>query len=511
MKSIRLKNYRAFDDTNEIVLKPLTVFVGSNSSGKSSILRSFPLIKQSCNQPIQGPLLWYGQYIDFGSFEEVKKKNSASKNMIFYYTFEGNQILDSIDTDFTVEVSICKVKSREFVDSITYKFNDHSIEFTVITDSSVECHVDNEKISSDGFYLRYIRNNFLPTIIINDSAITYNNAYYTENDMFNYYFNAMIANALKVIRKYFTNQKINDLRILRILQAVTITKKETMIDELLNEGKNLTLWKKFLENERTNNNFVDELFGILVVNSMLLISRNSSDLFTNYYTNSFYIEPIRATAERYYRIANYSVNEVDPRGMNIPMFLNSMKTPKYESFSNWTFTNFGFKPILNSTSGHLSIDISTEGASPTVNLADTGFGYSQILPIIVQLWTLANFRPRYKSFNSRYKTKIVTLVIEQPELHLHPLLQFKLVSAMIKSIELAAQSHLSLRIIIETHSKSLIDSIGRLIERQIIPNSDVALYLVEKENDSSIIKESFFDDEGYLIDWPYGFFDSEVF
>ena len=42
MDSLRLKNYRCFDDTGKVDLKPLTFLLGKNSSGKSSFLKFFP-------------------------------------------------------------------------------------------------------------------------------------------------------------------------------------------------------------------------------------------------------------------------------------------------------------------------------------------------------------------------------------------------------------------------------------------------------------------------------------
>ena len=50
LKSIRLRNLRSFpndDDAPYVDLKPLTVLIGKNSSGKSSFLRSLPLLRQS--------------------------------------------------------------------------------------------------------------------------------------------------------------------------------------------------------------------------------------------------------------------------------------------------------------------------------------------------------------------------------------------------------------------------------------------------------------------------------
>ena len=72
MNSIQVKNLRSLTDTGKIDVKKINILVGTNSSGKSTFLRIFPLLKQSFNKKINGPILWCGDdddYVDFGSFE----------------------------------------------------------------------------------------------------------------------------------------------------------------------------------------------------------------------------------------------------------------------------------------------------------------------------------------------------------------------------------------------------------------------------------------------------------
>ena len=74
LDTIQIKNVRSLKDTKEVKLSPLTLLVGENSSGKSTFLRLFPLIKQSTSKRTDGPLLWAGDvddYVDFGRFAET--------------------------------------------------------------------------------------------------------------------------------------------------------------------------------------------------------------------------------------------------------------------------------------------------------------------------------------------------------------------------------------------------------------------------------------------------------
>lgn len=45
MEKIRLQHYRCLEDTGYLTIKPITVLVGANSSGKSSFLKYFDSLK----------------------------------------------------------------------------------------------------------------------------------------------------------------------------------------------------------------------------------------------------------------------------------------------------------------------------------------------------------------------------------------------------------------------------------------------------------------------------------
>lgn len=51
LRSIRLKNYKGFLDTKEIEIKPITLILGKNSSGKSSICKLFPILRDALKPP----------------------------------------------------------------------------------------------------------------------------------------------------------------------------------------------------------------------------------------------------------------------------------------------------------------------------------------------------------------------------------------------------------------------------------------------------------------------------
>ena len=67
--SIRIQNFRSFRDTGFIKLNKLNILLGTNSSGKSSFLRSFPLFTQSIKKNLRGPISWFDySSVDLGDY-----------------------------------------------------------------------------------------------------------------------------------------------------------------------------------------------------------------------------------------------------------------------------------------------------------------------------------------------------------------------------------------------------------------------------------------------------------
>nr|WP_256474532.1 DUF3696 domain-containing protein [Mucilaginibacter aurantiaciroseus] len=230
-----------------------------------------------------------------------------------------------------------------------------------------------------------------------------------------------------------------------------------------------------------------------------------------YLTSTFsgikYIAPIRATAERYYRIQHLAVDEVDPNGKNLPVFLDSLTDTQMSSFQNWTNENFGFRTKITKIEGHYSIKIVHEDGYE-INLSDMGFGYSQILPIITQLWYTASKFANRRNVISYYRSNRNIIVIEQPELHLHPEFQAKFADALAQVIKLTKAEGTILSLIIETHSDIIINRLGDCIINNELSADDVNIVVFNKtsENQPTKISISKIDSDGNLINWPLGFF-----
>ncbi len=81
-----VKNLRCLTDTGLVPIRPITVLVGRNSSGKSTFLRAFPLLRQSVETARRSPVLWYHKgYVDFGNLETSINERASEQGVTFTF------------------------------------------------------------------------------------------------------------------------------------------------------------------------------------------------------------------------------------------------------------------------------------------------------------------------------------------------------------------------------------------------------------------------------------------
>lgn len=120
------------------------------------------------------------------------------------------------------------------------------------------------------------------------------------------------------------------------------------------------------------------------------------------------------------------------------------------------------------------------------NLRDVGIGISQVLPVL----TVAYFAPSGS-----------TIILEEPEIHLHPLAQSVLAELFVE-----VSKERNVQFIVETHSEHLFRRMQTLVAKQQITPNDAALYFVERDDKTARMRPLELDDFGRVKNWPEGFF-----
>jgi len=138
--------------------------------------------------------------------------------------------------------------------------------------------------------------------------------------------------------------------------------------------------------------------------------------------------------------------------------------------------------------GRFEVNVKTKSKGVWASLADVGFGISQFLPVIVADLQLPN--------NS-------TLLVAQPEIHLHPSIQASLADYFVNQIIETGNQY-----IIETHSEYLLNRFRLDIVKGKLDPADISVYYFEPSPKGSITYRIEFTKDGQIKNAPKGFFDT---
>ena len=132
----------------------------------------------------------------------------------------------------------------------------------------------------------------------------------------------------------------------------------------------------------------------------------------------------------------------------------------------------------------------------TVQLTDVGFGVSQVLPVIAQAF---------------YAPPGSTVLMEQPEIHLHPRAQSELGDLLLNAITARENSKpRRVQLIVESHSEHLLRRIQRRVAEEEIEPDQIALYFCYSGARGSALERLEMDSFGDILNWPPDFFGDEL-
>ncbi len=125
----------------------------------------------------------------------------------------------------------------------------------------------------------------------------------------------------------------------------------------------------------------------------------------------------------------------------------------------------------------------------TSELINEGFGLNQTIFMLAKLL--------------KHDTKI--LLVEEPEIHLHPTAQRKLVHAFIRAIKEEGK-----HIVISTHSEHILLSVLSSVAGGKISPEEVSCYLVKKKRKESVIQQQKVNEKGQIENGLSSFLEGEL-
>ena len=440
LRELRIKNFKCWEDTGPIRMAPITLFFGANSSGKSSIGQFLMMLKQTVESPDRKAVFYPGgksSAVQLGGYQEMVYLRDPLKKIEFEYKW------DIPDKELVIKDSINNKSfsgsNLAFNASISLDEDQHSV---VLNDLRYRLFdLNNDEVFSIGMERR------------NGGKSEYK----------------IESTGYHLKRKQGRWQPGPPVRFYGFPDEVVAYHQ--------------------------NADFVQEL----------------NLIHEKFFRSVFYLGPLRTKAERLYSWTGIEPESVGYSGENtIAAILASLKrkiNPAYKRRAKGfqqiiaeklkdmrLIDEFKIKSISEKRQEY-EVKVKTSGAD-FVDLPDVGFGVSQVLPVLVQIF--------YAPHNS-------IIIMEQPEIHLHPAAQATLADVMIDAIDCREQGKdRNIQLIIETHSEHFLRRLQRRIAENRISEDKVSACFADITKIPARLEPLQIDMFGNILNWPQNFFGDEI-
>jgi predicted ATPase len=221
----------------------------------------------------------------------------------------------------------------------------------------------------------------------------------------------------------------------------------------------------------------------------------------------FYLGPLREYPKREYVWSGYSPLDVGHRGERVVDALLAAQSRKEKRSLGYRKKKMAFEEIIAywlkelgliydfkvieiaKDSNLYKVEIKRDAMSTPVLITDVGFGLSQFLPVLVLLY---------------YVPEHSIILLEQPEIHLHPAVQSGLADVIINAVKTR-----NIQVIVESHSEHLLRRLQRRTAESKIENANISLYFNETKQGKSAITKLNLNLFGEIDNWPKNFFGDE--
>ncbi len=402
---LQLKNFKAWSDTGLVELKPVTMLLGTNSSGKSTLIQSLLLLRQTVQSPDRTIHLNLGgdelhDFFNFGDFDNVLTQGATPRQFQIRFDFQRPEL-----------------KGRVAAGSFQCSYGQTS---------SGAVEVQSMRLwQADDRQIAVVRRE--------------KGAY------------SLTVNAESQVR-----MKSRDLA----------------------PERSIALSAKALTALGADSAMVEDM--------SLAVRRELESI--------IYLGPLRRKPERDYVWNKSKPGEVGVDGHKaVDVLLASTllrgedKSEITDSVSYWlkrmkVAEKLEVRQIGRST--RYEVVIHRDGV--VANLRDVGIGISQVLPVL----TVAFFAPPGS-----------TVLLEEPEIHLHPLAQSVLAELFVE-----VSKKRKVQFIVETHSEHLFRRMQTLVAKEKTKVDDCAMYFVEKGKKGAQLRLLNLDEYGRVTNWPDQFF-----
>jgi predicted ATPase len=455
LKQLSLEGFKSWNEISNMRLNPITGLFGVNSSGKTSILQFLLMLKQTAESPDRT------QIFDFGN-EKSLVSLSSFENILRSYEEE----VEVLTHNGKPRYRRGKVRTRKFKSFFPLKWELQWVLPSVlkIYDPSKQKHAvlfSDENMAIQGEIKHIIRHQFRVSEIKyefsgHEFGMRPKPNKSKEYDLFaepnDFRFVHMRGRAWGLpapakcygfpdqVRAYYKN-------------AEFLSKLELEYEEMLRRIYYLGPLRQYPQREYT------------------WVGGEPADMGQR---GEKAVEALLASSKR----------EKISRGRGMPMF----SVEEYVAY--WLkkldlICDFNVKRIARGSNLYQVLVKKSPKATP-VRITDVGFGVSQILPVLAICY---------------YVPEGSIILLEQPEIHLHPSVQSGLADVFIDAVKKR-----NIQIIVESHSEHLLKRLQRRIAEKKLSKDNTALYFCNIADGVSRLTNLDLDIFGNITNWPKNFF-----
>ena len=539
IKSWSIENFKPIVHSGELKLAPVTILAGLNSSGKTSLLQSILMIAQTLsNQVADRPLVPQGSLVELRTFEDILSDFSDSRRMTCM--FELSDVYNAAYDDTFVDdplyrpdpfasdlLRMYKVKaqfssanengvsssaieaSKVLLDEISMELY---FEYFVI-DGPFQERSEKHEVKESFLFKRFSENELKQ--FLNDISPEYWRQALYGRDKHNY------LGIYELDENITSNSNLPpDLLSIDALDELSEDSTSDFYSpsDFIRQNKDqfqaLATLFHFLPTQllRKVNNYIDpeNSKNILKPEYLMNLDDAVNQIMSFFTTQIRYLGPLRfdpSTTQK--RFSAGELDDVGSRGEYAAAVYQANYLAQIQYYNPFTRKNeqATLQNALNIWVQYLGVANQISAESVGMNdvmwkivlksdqhprtLPEVGFGVSQILPILV-MGLLA--------------PKNTLLIIEQPELHLHPRVQARLGDFFVGLSKCQKQC------LIETHSENLVNQLRyHIVEAGGQEKSDCIIYFVDQDEQGAARFEPVeISSKGNILNWPEGFFDETM-
>jgi len=438
---IEIENFKCFKNRVSFPLGKLTLLTGVNGRGKSTLLQSLLLMRQSIeHNENTDKILLNGSCVNLNSFDDIRNKDTLrDKAIIFKYHFHKPVSTPSIENGY-IEYNLAENLKDEMILQIPqfslYAKSDKSSDYRLLGIERVF------KYTSKTYYRKGERKNYY---LHGDSDLT------------------MRTNLLNLVPSEFQLHKN-----ISKISSSSLTKFRS---SLTKSRPSLT---KFRPSFKYALNF----------NSIHYISADRigpKDFYPKSTLDKFPNVGARGefTANLLYKEQDKLVDDRLCLGEDAKTLITQTEA--------WLSKMFGGAKleIPSSKSSVLELLFNTNSSKDRFKPANVGFGFHSVLPIIV---------------SGLIAKEGEILIVENPEIHLHPRAQSELTKF------LAKVSSCGVQVLVESHSDHILNGLQVAVIDKIIGENEISVLYFQSDNQEPVVQIPIQKD-GRIEIWPEGFFD----